>query len=199
MEVSLSSSAVTVPAQSATALTLHRGARLRIVAIEAEQVADLAIFACADVAEGFSPGRTMDYNERIVPQRGDVLYSNRSSPLAVIVDDTVGVHDLLLAPCSREMFARRGEMDHPSCHENLSLALKSFGVTEDTVASTLNVFMNVRCEGNEVRLLPPPVRPHDYFEIEAKTDLVVGIAACSSELTNNGSCKPVAYSVRSSQ
>ena len=179
--------------QTGTAFVLPMGAALRIVDIEGEQVADVALFARYDRSDGFSPGRTIDYNERLMPQAGDLLYSHRSRPLARITYDTVGVHDLLLAPCSRIMFERRGEPGHRSCHENLSEALAPFGLDGDDVTATLNVFMDVRVEGNRVRLYPPPSRPGDSFELRAETDLIVAVAACSSELTNNGRCKPVGY------
>lgn len=181
--------------QTGTAFVLSAGQTLRIVAVEAEQVADLALFARYDHLDRFSPGRTIDYNERLVPQIGDVLYSTRSTPLARIVGDTVGVHDLLLTPCSRTMFERRGELNHPSCHENLSRALAQFGLDEDDVTSTLNIFMDVRVEGNAVRLYPPPSNAGDTFELRAECDLLVALAACSSELTNNGRCKAVGYAI----
>lgn len=179
--------------QTGTAFVMPAGSTLRIVDIEGEQVADIALFARYDHADSFSPGRTMDYNERVVPQVGDVLYSHRSTPLARIIGDSVGVHDLLLTPCSRTMFERRGQPNHPSCHDNLAKALAQFGLGEDDVTATLNVFMDVRVEQNRIRIYPPPSRPGDRFELKAETDLIVAVSACSSELTNNGRCKPVGY------
>ena len=193
--MSVSSQVVRLEPQTGTAFVLPAGSRLRIIDIEGEQVADVAFFARYDHADMFSPGRTMDYNERLIPQLGDVLYSNRSTPLARVVADTVGVHDLLLAPCSRTMFERRGELNHASCHENLSRGLEAFGLADDDVIATLNVFMDVRVEGNDIRIYPPPSRAGDFFELQAETDLVIAISACSSELTNNGRCKPVGYHV----
>ena len=193
--MSVSSEIVELQAQTGTAFVLPAGSTLRIVAIEGQQVADVALFARYDHADSFSPGRTIDYNERLVPQLGDVLYSHRSTPLARIVGDSVGVHDLLLTPCSRAMFERRGEPNHRSCHENLATALAKFGLGEDDVTATLNVFMDVRVEENRIRIYPPPSRPGDSFELRAETDLVVALAACSSELTNDGRCKPVGYHI----
>ena len=189
------STLVELAPQTGTALVLRAGERLRIIDPSGEQVSDLAFFALADPRDAFSPGRTIDYNERIVPQIGDVLYSHRSTPLVRVSADSVGVHDMLLTPCSRVMFARRGEHNHPSCHENLYRALEPFGLTSDEVTATLNVFMNVRVEKNAIALYPPPSRAGDYFEVEALTDCIVGITACSSELTNNGRCKPIQFSV----
>jgi uncharacterized protein YcgI (DUF1989 family) len=181
--------------QSGTAFVLPAGEIVRIVDIEGEQVADVALFARYDLLDRFSPGRTMDYNQRLIPRTGDALYSTRSTPLARIVRDSVGVHDLLLTPCSRVMFERRGEPGHRSCHENLARALAQFGLDGDDATATLNVFMDVRVEGNDIRIYPPPSKPGDFVELRAECDLVVAIAACSSELTNNGRCKPIGYAV----
>lgn len=193
--MSVSPQLVTLAAQTGTAFPLLAGETLRIVDIEGEQVADIALFARYDHSDSFSPGRTIDYCAHLMPQLGDVLYSHRSTPLARIVGDSVGVHDVLLTPCSRVMFERRGEHAHPSCHDNLSRALQPFGLGDDDVTATLNAFMDVRVEGNDVRIYPPRSRPGDSIELRAECDLLVAIAACSSELTNNGRCKPIAYAL----
>lgn len=193
MDVSVSSAPITLEPQRGAAVTLETGDVLFIGTTEGAQVADLAFFAQADPRDSFSPGRTMDYNERLVPQVGDCLYSHRSTPLATIVRDDTAVHDLLLSPCSEVMFARRGEFDHRSCHSNLSHALRSFGLGPDDVRTTLNVFMDVRIEGNRIALYPPPNGPQDLFAVRAELPIIVAISSCSSELTNAGRCKPVRY------
>jgi uncharacterized protein YcgI (DUF1989 family) len=194
--MSVSSACIEIPAQSAIALILRSGEVLRIVDGFGSQVADLALFALDDPSEGFSPGRTIDYHESLALAVGDVLYSNRSGELACVVEDTVGVHDMLLAPCSDLMFVRRGEVSHPSCHANLSSVLQPFGVLDDMVTSTLNVFMDVRISSqNRIKLHAPASTPGDRFAIMALRDLVIGVAACSSECTNAGHCKPIHYQV----
>jgi uncharacterized protein YcgI (DUF1989 family) len=182
-----------IPAQHGAAMPLRRGDTLRIIALETQQVSDLALFDASDVRDSFSPGRTIDYSESLDITVGSVLYSHRSVPLAEVVEDSVGVHDMLLTPCSRIMFERRGEPAHRSCHENLYTTLAQFGITSDDVVATLNVFMDVRVGPNrKIAIYPPPSKPGDRFAIRALRDLIVGITACASELTNGGSCKPVA-------
>ncbi|MBV9233688.1 MAG: urea carboxylase-associated family protein [Candidatus Eremiobacteraeota bacterium] len=192
----VSSSLVRIEPQGGVALRLAARQRLCIVDPYGEQVADVALFDASDVRDAFSPGRTMDYNESLRLGVGDILYSHRSVALARVVEDTVGVHDLLLAPCSEAMFARRGELAHRSCHENLTEALKPFGIPSEMVAATVNVFMNVRVEADgHIAILPPRSRAGDVFAFEALCNLIVGITACSSERTNNGRCKPICFAV----
>lgn len=196
MDLSVSSHLSEVAPQTGVAFRLVAGDVVHVVAIAAEQVADIALFDASDIRDSFSPGRTIDYNERITLEIGDMLYSHRSAPLAEVVDDTAGVHDMLLTPCSRTMFERRGEPGHRSCHENLATNLARFGVVSDAVTATLNVFMDVRVdERGRVTLHPPKSHIGDRLSLRASRDLVVGLTACSSELTNNGSCKPVAYAI----
>lgn len=194
----LSSALIEIPAQSGVGITLARGDTLRIIDRCGEQVADLAIFTQMDVAESFSSGRTIDYNESLSVGIGDVLFSNRSSELARVVEDTVGVHDMLLAPCSEAMFARRSLLSHPSCHANLVGALLRFGVCSDMVSATINVFMNVQVTTTgRIVIREPASRSGDCFSIEALQDLIIGVTACASERTNSGHCKPIFYEVLS--
>jgi Domain of unknown function (DUF1989) len=61
---------------------------------------------------------------------GSVLYSRRSRPLMTIVEDDVGTHDFLYAPCSPKMFeiGYGVSTPHPNCLENLTASLAAFVV-----------------------------------------------------------------------
>jgi uncharacterized protein len=127
---------------------------------------------------------------------GSLLWSNRSQVLAEVVEDTVGVHDLSLTPCSQATFdVLYPELDgasHPSCFTNLAHALLAHGVDADLIGSTLNVFMDVWTDADgELHIDPPPTRPGDRMTIEARMPLVVGVTACSAEKSNNGTCTPI--------
>jgi len=159
-----------------------------------EQVSDVMSFARDDPAEYLSSGRTIDYANTIYLTAGHILYSNRSRPMWTIVEDTVGRHDFLLTPCSPEMFAilYKTTGHHPSCFENLAESLRPFGIRPDAIPTTFNVFMNVDVlPSGELRILPPRSRPGDRLVLRAEMDLIVGVTACSAELSNNGRFKPI--------
>jgi uncharacterized protein YcgI (DUF1989 family) len=81
---------------------------------------------------------------------------------------------------------------HPSCFENLVRSLQPFGIQPDAIPTTLNVFMNVDVlPSGELRILPPRSRPGDRLVLQAEMDLIVGVTACSAELSNNGRFKPI--------
>ncbi|MDP9016868.1 MAG: urea carboxylase-associated family protein, partial [Candidatus Eremiobacteraeota bacterium] len=184
-------------AQTGCALHMRAGERLEVIDVEGQQVADLAIFAQADLREYFSPGRTLDYNSRINVTTGARLYSNRSHPLMVIEADAVKVHDYLLTPCSSRMFEiLHASPGHPSCHENLVRALGPFGIQDDDIHGTFNAFMRVDIAlDGTITVGTPPSRAGDSIVFRAETDVLVALTACSSEHTNNGRCKAVAYRV----
>jgi uncharacterized protein YcgI (DUF1989 family) len=180
--------------QTGAALIVGRGQRLEIIDPEGEQVSDLISFALDRPSEWLSSGRTIDYANTIYLTTGHVLYSNHSRPMWTIVADTVGRHDFLLTPCSPEMFRilYGATGHHPSCFENLARGLESFGIPADAIGTTLNVFMNVEVlPSGELRIGPPRSRAGDRFVLRAEMDLIVGVTACSAELSNNGRFKPI--------
>ena len=180
--------------QTGAGLTVKRGQRLQIVDPCGEQVSDLVSFSEHDRGEWLSSGRTIDYANTIYVTTGHVLYSNRSRPMWTVIEDTVGRHDFLLTPCSPETFTilYKTTGHHPSCFENLVGALAPFGIAPDAIPTTLNVFMNVDVlPSGELRILPPRSRPGDHVTLRAEMDQIVGVTACSAELSNNGSFKPI--------
>jgi len=187
----------TIPPRSGTAFILQQGQRLKVTDIQGEQVADLICYNQHDHGEYLSSGRTIDYAETIFLTKGHPFYSNRSNIMFAMVEDTVGRHDFLLTPCSAEMFRIiYGHRDpHPGCHGNLCKALEPYGIKPDQIPTTFNIFMRVDIDGNsgKVSVLPPTSKAGDYVIIEARMDLLIGLTACSAEMSNNYSFKPIAY------
>ena len=166
---------------------------------EGVQVSDLLAFARADVREVLSNGRTFDYEETISLSTGNTLWSNRSSRMLEIVEDTVGRHDFLLTPCSEATF-RHFYPEHPvhrGCLGNLAEALAPWGVEPDQIPVAFNLFMNVPVDGTsgKIRVDPPVSRPGDYIRMTALTDLVIGLTACSAYASNGGTFKPIHYRI----
>jgi len=188
-----------IPPRSGVAFTLDKGQRLTVIDPKGEQVADLLAFARDDIAEAISSGRTLDYASRIYLTTGDRLYSNRSNVMLDIVEDTVGRHDFLLTPCSKDTFRIiYGDTDpHRGCFGNLAAALAPYGVTEDMIPVAFNCFMNVPVNGDtgELTVEPPLSKAGDRIVFEAKMDLVIGLTACSALQSNNGSFKPIHYEI----
>ena len=184
--------------QTGTAFELKAGQLLRVIDLEGEQVADLTAFARSDRSESLSSGRSIDYANTIYLTTGHLLYSNRSSPMFTIMADDVGRHDFLLTPCSRETFEiiYQNTDPHPSCFENLWRNLAEYDIAPDAIPTTFNIFMNVEVAGDgTLKILPPRSKAGDAITLRAEQDLIVGLTACSAELSNNGRFKPIGYEI----
>lgn len=180
--------------QTGVGFLIKKGQHLRVIDPKGEQVSDLMAFAQEDKSEWLSSGRSIDYNNTIYLTTGHILYSNKSNPMFSILEDKVGRHDFLLTPCSPEMFKKLYHYEgyHPSCFENLAKNLAPFGIEGSAIPTTLNIFMNVVVLPNgELRIDPPLSRPGDYILFRAEMDLIVGLTACSAELSNNSTFKPI--------
>ena len=188
-----------IPPRTGVAFTLDKGQRLVVIDPRGEQVADLLAYNRADVGEVISAGRTFDYANKIYLSTGDKIYSNRSNILLEIVEDEVGRHDFLLTPCSKDTFRIiYGVTDpHRGCFGNLAAALVPYGITEDMIPTAFNVFMNVPVDGETgaIRVEPPRSKAGDKTVFVAHADLVIGLTACSALQSNNGSFKPIHYSI----
>lgn len=185
--------------QTGTAFEVRAGQVLRVVDPMGEQVSDLTAFNRDDPREWLSSGRSIDYADTISLTAGHVLYSNRSQAMFTIVTDDVGRHDFLYTPCSPETFKilYNHEGFHPSCFGNLAEHLGRFGIEPDAIPTTFNIFMNVSVAPNgKLKIDPPASKPGDAIELRAEMDLIVGLTACSAELSNNGSFKPIDFEIR---
>ncbi|MGY5849018.1 DUF1989 domain-containing protein [Salegentibacter sp. F14] len=184
--------------QSGAAFLIKKGQKLKVMSPEAEQVSDMVLFNGKDTREKLSSGKTLDFEESILISKGNFLWSNRSRKMMEILEDTNGRNDFLLAPCSPETFKIMYDYKgyHPSCFENLYRNLEEFGIEPDDIPTAFNIFMNVQFDSKgKLRVDPPLNKAGDYLLFEAKTDLIVGLTACSAEDSNHGSFKPIHFEI----
>lgn len=180
--------------RSGVAFTVQKGQFIRVIDVDGEQVADLVCFARQDIEEYLSSGRSIDYNEKLFLSTGDILFSNRSNPMLTIIHDPVGKHDLLFAPCSREMFqlTYNATEPHPNCLDNLAASLGPYGIQASRIPTAFNIFMNVVITATyRVTVQPPLSKAGDYIDLRSEMDLIVGVSACSAGKCNNFRCTPI--------
>ena len=164
-----------IPPRSGTAFILKKGERLTVTDVKGEQVADLVCFNLNDKDEYLSSGRTIDYAETIFLTKGHPFYSNRSSIMFTMVEDTA----------------------HCGCFGNIAKALEPYGIGKDAIPVSFNIFMNVAVNGDtgKIDVLPPKSKAGNYITIEAEMDLIVALTACSAEMSNNYSFKEIGWRI----
>jgi uncharacterized protein YcgI (DUF1989 family) len=171
-------------------LEIQKRQVLRVITVEGGQVVDLVGYSKEDPQEYLSSPRTMDLNNRIYFSTGDVLYSDQSNPMWTIMEDKVGQHCFIFAPCDQKMFEiTYGVTDaHPNCFDNLSNNLAQFGIQSGQIFVPFNIFMNARIHNNgEISIQPPRSKSGDFIDLKAETDMIVGLSACSAYKANDNS------------
>lgn len=187
-----------LPPCTGISFRLNKGQLLEVIDPQGQQVADLFCVSADDPEELLSSSRSIDYADTIYLSTGHILYSNRSGPMLKIVEDSCGRHDLLMPPCSLEMFQLvTGSKDfHPSCHDNLAKNLAQYNISPDRITSSFNIFMNVEVyPTGQFKIKEPWSVSKSSIVLEALTDLIVGLTACSHEETNAGRCKPIVFEI----
>jgi hypothetical protein len=190
-----------IPPRSGIAFKLKAGQTLTVIDIKGEQVSDLVAFNADDVREIISSGRSLDYASKLYLTTGDSIYSNRSNVMLRIGEDTVGRHDFLLTPCSRETFKiiYNDEDPHHGCFGNLEKALAPFGIAADQIPIAFNCFMNVVIKpSGEFTVEAPQSKAGDFIKFTAAMDLIIGLTACSALQSNNYSFKPIGFTITGS-
>lgn len=180
--------------QSGIGFRIKQGETIRIIDVEGEQVVDLFCFSEDEIEENLSSGHTTDYNGKIYLSKGDVLYSNRSNPMFTIIEDQVGGHIMLYAPCSQKMFEKSyGVTDaHPNCLENLVMNLESYGIQASQITVPFNIFMSVEIsQEGVIEIQPPKSKAGEAIALRAEMDMIVGVTACSAGACNNYKWTPI--------
>jgi len=188
--------------QSGVAFTIKQGQTIRIIDVEGEQVTDLYCISQDDLEENLSSGHTTDYNGKLFLTKGDILYSNRSSPMFTIVSDQVGKHIMLYAPCSQAMFEKSYGVTeaHPNCLDNFVNNLKSYGVQVSQITIPFNIFMNIEIDQEgEIKIQSPKSKAGDYIELKAEMDMIIGVTACSAGSCNNFEWTPIDVEIYSGE
>ena len=142
-------------------------------------------FGCRIPAVYLSGVYTRSTIARVRPRVGDTLYDNhRHAIMAFVEDTTIGIHDMLYAPCDPQRYLIDYEVtEHRSCKENVLEALATLDVHPPVTPEVFNIFQNSGPddEGN-LSVKEPVSRAGDYVVLLALDDLIVAGSACPQDL-----------------
>lgn len=174
-----------VPARTGVAVELKAGAYIQVIDVQGMQPADFWAFSLRDPREFLSPSHTRTYLSRLFPTIGQSFCTNRRRPILQLVDDTVGVHDMVWAACDPLRYRMFGvEEPHPSCAENLLIAMKRLGIDVAPVPDPVNLFTNIQIQPDgTIQMLEAPSKAGDLVVMKAWIDCVVAVSACPSDIT----------------
>jgi uncharacterized protein YcgI (DUF1989 family) len=138
----------------------------------------------SDPGETLSTGVTLDCNGSVRIKEGEHLFSNHYHEMLTIVQDKVGMHDLLYPACSPYMYQHqyRISKDHPSCQVNLASVVAGYGIADSEIPNPFNIFMHtILSPDGSISIERPLSRPGDFIELRAEMDLILAVSACSVE------------------
>lgn len=181
-----------IPACSGMKIDVKQGQSITVIDIEGGQVVDFFAEVNGNVNEFLSTGVTIDCNESLKLNVGDIIYTNLYHPMIKVLTDDVGEHDLLHPCCRPEMydfFYHNGE-EHPNCFDNINRVLDE----QRAVIVPVNLFMHTKISTNgSISVEEPVSKAGDKIVLKALIDITLGVAACSvsESKCNRGTCSPV--------
>lgn len=172
-----------IPARSHTAFEMRRSNVLRIIDVEGQQVADLVAFNLHDRGERVNGESTMLLNGTCNPREGHVVYTDDCNPMFTITEDPVGRNYPGALMCSEEMNRHRyGVPGTLNCRDNLTAALRPYGIGKRAIPGAFTPFMNVvHYPDGRADIEAPPSKAGDHIDLRAEMDVLVAISACPQE------------------
>lgn len=193
-----------VPAQTGVSLQISKHCQFDIIDLFGQQVVDFFATNPRNHREFISPGVTMDINESLYLNEGDLLYSNLYNPMFKILKDEVGTHDLIHPSCRSEMydyFYDNGP-SHPSCYQNIFREMEKYGPWKPSIIRPINFFMNTQIDSNgNFTVLPPISHAGDKVTLECLMDAIIFLTPCSvsESQCNGGKCTSVEILIKNKE
>ena len=172
-----------IPARGHVAFEMRTSNVLRIIDVEGQQVADIVAFNLHDLGERLNGDSTMLLNGTYNPREGHVIYTDDCRPMFTIIDDKVGRNYPGALMCSEEMNRiRYGIPGTMNCRDNLTAAVRPYGLTKRDLPGAFTPFMNVvHHPDGGAEIQEPPSRAGDHIDLRAEMDVLVAISACPQE------------------
>ena len=181
-----------ISACSGMAIEVKKDQMITVIDLEGSQVVDFFAEVLGKPTEFLSTGVTIDCNESLRLNVGDIIYTNKYREMFEVISDDVGEHDLLHPCCRPEMydFFYHNGKGHPNCLDNINGALGD----HRPIITPVNLFMNTLTNPDgSISVETPPSKAGDSITLKALMDVRLGVAACSvsESKCNGGKCSPI--------
>ncbi len=175
----------TIEGAGGGSIRLLAGESIEITNLEGSQVVDLWAFVEPDLSEFLSAEHTRSCLEKLIPNVGDALYSNRRRPIITLTEDTSpGRHDLLLSACDEQRYLLLGHVGyHKNCADNLVAEMKGAGHSATELPSPFNIFQNVTVDQDGLLQIEAPlVQAGQSVTLRAEVPVLVVMSACPMDM-----------------
>ncbi len=185
------------------AYEVKAGEYIQVLDIDGKQCSDFMAFprrALDKQLERFIDStvtRTMVRAAYPGPGLADKFFDQDMQPLLSVVQDTCGRHDTFGLACAERIYDANGFFGHDNCSDNISDAMKPYGITRRAAWPAINFFFNTHvAQGNAILSDEGWSRPGDYVLMRALTDLVCVSTACPDDTSPINGWDPTDIQVR---
>lgn len=196
---SLPDDAVLTPRGFIRARKIYAGDLVRFTDVEGQQVADIVLLRAGHSGDWLSCVYTKLLNGTDRISTGHVLYSKSATPLATVVEDSVGLHWFGGGFCSEETNRfRYGVEGTVNCRSNLAASLADYvsGPMELELDSCASLFMNIAVEPDHTfTIRAPSSQPGNFIEFRAECDLILGVSNCPADQNACNNFEPTSMRV----
>jgi urea carboxylase-associated protein 2 len=160
---------------------LPRGARLRLVDVDGDACAGVALHRADHTAERLNVADTVKLQWQAYPGPGYLWLSDMGRVLASTLEDTCGCHDTFCGTSNRvDNEARYGDGSaygpSPSGRDRLMVALAKHGLGERDLGTTINLFKGVFVEADgSVTFRGDTSHPGATVTLRAEMPLIVSV------------------------
>jgi len=189
---------IRVPGGHAREFEMQKEQFLCIIDLDGRQVADFIAFKKSNPDEKLSPTHTRTSLLSLKFGVGDELRTNLRNPMFEVIEDTVGVHDSLMAACDeRRYLVDYGVEAHRSCVANFEEVLKSYAISRNQFADPFNIFQNSGIDADgKIIMKGSRSTPGDYIVLQAKMAVIGAVSACPMDLNPIGGDKVTDIMIR---
>lgn len=192
-----------IAAGTAASYELREGDYFQIIDIEGRECSDFQCFARRDLEAGRHLGLDPTVTRTLMGAGypGPGLYSKfhnaRMRPLAELIQDTVGRHDMFNTACTARYYEELGYPGHANCTDNINASVAPWDVPARRGWEAVNFFYNTAIDAsNQIYLDEPWTRPGDYVLLRALEDLVCVSTACPDDIDAANGWNPTDICVR---
>lgn len=194
----------TVKRGTAQAYEVRPGEVVQIIDVEGQQCSDFMALRRQPLDLGVEMSidstatRSMVRGAYPGPGLLDKFYDRDLNPMMRVVQDTCGRHDTFGMACTARGYEERGFPGHVNCSDNISAALRPYGIGERPAWPAINFFWNTWVDEQSHQLLTEEShsRPGDYVALLALDDLVCTTTACPDDLDPINGWNPTDIHVR---
>ncbi len=173
-----------LPPGEGLGVTVKKGQVIRVIDLEGQQVLDFVCFNAHDKDEKLWIGATIECNGNVFIKKGHSLCSVYLNKMFTIIEDTCGVHDLLIGACSSEVYEKKFDIKgHNNCTDNFVKALEPYGLKRKDIPMNLNIFMNCPIsEDGGYKIDFPKSKRGDFIDLKADMDCIVAVSCCPEDV-----------------